>query len=327
MNSFPNHIQRFKPAIGCGFITHLSPHTLLGIKSRLIRRKIFQVNPFVRPYETPNLFPFVPLSTIYIQPDFISPKPAIQLTEASQEAFSVPLRASEHSHSPQQRSNPSKNIQPVVMLTGSGDLQPPADFTPTSTQTRMQRKTGLIFKDDGFFSSQSPKFFLTLAEIFGRLRCVPEDTYTRLSSSDNPAGASMTAPDAPSDVFQIDISDGPPESDHPIEHDLDRTAQATSLNVLPTLGKFERSTVPGARVSLQVSKSTALGHSPYATTNSSFGELYQAPRLPIPDVDPPMSTKKPQSLSQPWLPEFPALLATNRLDLLRDARLSNWGFA
>jgi len=139
---------------------------------------------------------------------------------------------------------------------------------------------------------------LTCAEIFGRLRCVPEDTYTRLSSSDNPTGASMTAPDVPSGVFQIDFSDGPPRSDHPIGHDLDRTPQVTSLNVLPTHGKPESSAAPDARASLQVSKSTALGHSPYATTNSSFGELYQAPRLPIPDVDPPMSTKEPQSLSQ-----------------------------
>ncbi len=175
MNSFPNHIQRFKPAVGRGFISHLSPHTLLGIKSRLIRRKIFQVNPFVRPYETPNLFPFVPLSTIYVQPDFISSKPAIQLTEASQEAFPVPLGTSEHSHSTQQRGNPTKNIQSVLMLTGSGDLHPSADFTPPSTQTRMQRKTGLIFKDDGLFSSQHPKFFLTCAQ-----RCPVRDLHIGL---------------------------------------------------------------------------------------------------------------------------------------------------
>jgi len=73
----------------------------------------------------------------------------------------------------------------------------------------MQRKTGLIFKDNGLFSSQRLEFFLTCAEIFGRLRCTPEDTNTRLSSSDSPVGASMTGPDAPSDGFHIDFSDGP----------------------------------------------------------------------------------------------------------------------
>lgn len=191
----------------------------------------------------------------------------------------------------------------------------------------MQRKTGLIFKDDGLFSSQSPEFFLTCAEIFGRLRCAPAGTNTRLSSSDNPAGASMTGPDVPSDVFQIDFSNGPPRSAHPIVRDLDQILQATSLNVLPACGKLEGSIELVARVFLQASGISDLVHLPYASTDSSFDELNQAPRLSIPDVDPPMSTEEPQSLFRPWLPEFPGLPATNRLGLLQDAPLLNWGFA
>lgn len=327
LNGLPNHIQRFKPAIGRGFISHLSPHPFLDIKPRLVRRKILQVNPLMCPDEIPNFFPFVPLGAINIQPDRIVPKPAIQLAEASKEAFSVALGTPQHPHPTQQGGNPAKNIQPVMMLTGSRNPQPSANLTPSSAQTRMQCKTGLIFKDNGFFSPQSPQFFLTCDETFGLPRSAPADTYIRPSSSDNPVGASMIALAAPSDGFQIDFSDGPPRSDRPSERDLDQTLQATSLNVLPVSDKLAGSTEPVARVSLQVSGIPGLSHLPCASTDSSFDVSNQALRRPIPDVDPPMSTEEPQSLFRPWLPEFPELPAINRLDLLRDAPLSNWDFA
>jgi len=327
LNGFPNHIQRFKPAIGRGFISYLSPHSLLGIQHRLVRREVLQVNTFVCPYETPNFFPFVPIGAIYIQPDFIPLKSAIQLAEASEESLSVPLGASQHSHPSQQRSNPTKNIQSVVMLAGSGNPQPPADFTPPSTQTRMQSKTGLIFKDNGLVSSQRPEFFLTCDETFGHLRSVPADTYTQRSSSGIPADASMTEPDVSSGVFQIDFSGGPLRSGHPTGLDSDQTPQAIFLNVPPARGELAGSTEPDAQVFLRASGIPGLVHLPCASTDSSSDGSNQALRLPIPDVDPPMSTEEPQSLFQPGLPEFPELLATNRLDLLRDAPISNSDFA
>lgn len=327
LNGFPNHIQGFKPAIGRGFIAHLSPHSLLGIQHRLVRREVLQVNPFVCPYETANFFPFVPVGAIYIQPDRIPPKPAIQLAEASEEAFSVPLGTSQHSHPPQQRSNPTKNVQPLVMLAGRWNPQPSADFTPPSTQTRMQRKTGFIFKDNGLLSPQSPEFFLTCDEIFEHLRCVPEDTNTRLASSDIPTDASMTEPGVFSNVFQIDFSDGPLRSAHPTGLGSDQIPPATFLNVLPTCDELVGSTEPVAQVSLWASGIPDLVHSPCASTDLSSDGSNQALRIPIPDVDPPMSTEEPLSLFQPGLPEFPELLATNRLDSLWDAPILNWGFA
>jgi len=327
LNGFPNHIQRFKPAIGRGFISYLSPHSLLGIERWLVRREVLQVNTLVCPYKTSNLFPFVPFGAIYIQPDFIPLKSAIQLAEASEESLSVPLGASQHSHPSQQRGNPTKNIQSVAMLAGSGNPQPPTDFTPPSTQTRVQRKTGLIFKDNGLFSSQSPEFFLTCDEIFERLRYALEDTNTRLASSGIPTDASMTEPDVFSGVFQIDFSDGPLRSAHPTGLGSDQIPPATFLNVLPTCDELVGSTAPDAQVSLQASGIPGLAHSPCASTDLSSDGSNQALQISIPDVDPPMSTEEPRFLFQPGLPEFPELLATNRLDSLWDAPISNWGFA
>lgn len=327
LNDFPNHIQRFKPAIGRGFISHLSPHSLLGIESRLIRRKVLQVNPVVCLYKTPNLFPFVPFSDIYIQPDLISLNLAIQLAETSEEALSIPLGTSQHPHLSQQRSNPTENIQSFVMLAGSGNPQPLADFTPPSAQTGMQRQTGLIFKNNCFLSSQSPEFIITWNEIFGRFRCAPEDTNTQLASSGILTDASMTEPDVFSNGFQIDFSDGPLRSAHPTGLDSDQIPPATFLNVPPTCVELVESIELDAPASLQASGIPCLVHSLCASTDLSSDGSNQALRISIPDVDPPVSTEEPLFLFQLGLPEFPERLATNRLYSHWDEPILMWGFA
>lgn len=327
LNGFPNHIQRFKPAIGRGFISHLSPHSLLSIESRLIRREVLQGKPFVCSYKIPNLFPFVPISSIYIQPDFISFKLAIQLAETSEEALSISLGTSQHSHPSQQRSNPTENIQSFVMLAGGGNPQPLADFTPPSAQTGMQRKTGLIFKNNCFLSSQSPEFFLTWNEIFGRLRCAPEDTNIQLASSGILTDASMTEPDVFSDGFQIDFPDEPLRLVHPTGFDSDQIPPATFLNVPPTCDELVESIELDAPASLQASGIPYLVHSLCASTDLSSDGSNQALRISIPDVDPPVSTEELLFLFQPGLPEFPERLATNHLDSHWDEPILKWGFA
>jgi hypothetical protein len=128
LNRFPDHIEVFKPAIGCGFIPQLSPDPLLGIEPRLVRRKVGQANSCVGPQETPNFFPLMPSSAVYKQPDLVTLESTVELTEASKESFSVSLRAPQHSHLSQQRCNPAKYIQSLSMLAGGQDPQPLADF-------------------------------------------------------------------------------------------------------------------------------------------------------------------------------------------------------
>ena len=117
----------------------------------------------------------------------------------------------------------------------------------------MQGKTGLIFKNNDLLSSQRPEFFLTCDEIFGHLRSGPADTYSRLFSSGIPVDASMTEPDVPSGVCQIDFSGGPLRSGHPTGLDSNQTPPATSLSVLPACGELAESTEPDVQVSLWAS--------------------------------------------------------------------------
>jgi hypothetical protein len=327
LNGFPDHIQRFKPAICRGFITHLSPNSLLGIEPRLVRRKVLQVDTFVCPHETANLFAFMPGGAIYIQPDRVAPQSAIHLAETGEESFSVALRGPQHCHPAQQRGNPAKNIQPLVMLAGGGDSQRSADFAPASAQSRMQSKTGLIFKNNGLLSSQRPEFFLTCDETFWHPRFFPADSYSRRSSSGILADASTIAPDVLSAVFQIDFSGAPLRSDHPTGLDSDQTPQATSLNVFPTHGALAGSAALVVQAFLPVLGIANLDHLPCASTDSSSDGLNPALRLSIPDADPPMSAKEPQSLFQQGPPGFAELLATNRLGSRRDAPTSDLVFA
>jgi hypothetical protein len=327
LNSFPDHIKTFEPAIGGGFISHLSPNPLLSIEPRLIRREVGQANACVGPQEVPDPFSFMPSGAIYIQPDRVSWKSTINLAQTGEESFSVPLRTPQQSHPPQQRGNPSKNVQPFVMLAGSQDPQPVADFSPPSTKTRMQGKTGLILKDNGLLSSQRPEFFLTCGETSWHPRYATEDTYTPLASSGIPTDASTTEPGVPSGVFQIDSLSGPLRSDHPSGLDLSQIPQATSLNALPTDDELAGSAELVAQVFLPALGILDLVHSPCASTSSSSDVSNPALRLSIPDADPPVSAEEPQSLFPQRLPGFPELLPTKRLGLLRDELTSDLVFA
>jgi len=213
------------------------------------------------------------------------------------------------------------------MLAGGGDSQRLADFAPPSTNSRMQSKTGLIFKNNGLLSSQKPEFFLTCDETFWHPRFFPADSYIELSSSRIPADASTIALDVPSAVFQIDFSGASLRSDHPTGPDSDQTPRATSLNVFPTHGALAGSAVLVVQAFLRVLGIANLDHLPCASTDSSSDGLNPALRLSIPDADPPMSAKEPQSLFQQGLPGFAELLAINRLGSRRDAPTSDLVFA
>jgi hypothetical protein len=327
LNSLPDHIQRFKPPVGRRFISHLSPDPLLCIESRLVRRKIGEANTCVSLQETSNLFPFMPTGPIYIQPDLIALKSTIDLAEASEESFSVPLRTPQQSHSSQQRCNPPEDIQSLVVLTGSQNPEATADFGPSSTKTRMQGKSCFIFEDDGLLSFQGSEFFLTCGGTSSHPRYAPADRYIPLASSGTPTDASTTEPDVPSDVFQTDFLNAPPRSDHPTEPYSNQKPQAIFPDALPTLGEPAKSTERVAQVALRALGILDLVHSPCASIDLSSDESYQALRLSIPDADPPMSATEPRSLFQQRLPGFPELLSTNCLGLLRDAPTPNLVFA
>jgi len=67
-----DRLQIIKPDIMSGFVFPLSPNVLLLIESRLIRRKIRQMNLAMSLEEKPDFFSFMPFSPIYIEKDSIT---------------------------------------------------------------------------------------------------------------------------------------------------------------------------------------------------------------------------------------------------------------
>jgi hypothetical protein len=307
LNSFPDQIQRLKPAIGCGFVAYLPPDPLLGVEARLVGREIDETNSLVSSQEDSDLFAFMPPRAINIQPNLIPLKPTIELPETIQKSIPVALRAGQHSHPTQQRGNPPEDVQSFPMLTGCEHLQSAANFTPPSAKTRMKGKARFIFKNNSLFSCQQLEFFLRSDEIFSHPRSALADTCIRIFSSGTLIGASTTGLGVPSGEFQN------PQAIFPV--------------VPPNLAELVRSAELVAQVSSPASGTPDLSRSPGASTSSSFDASDRVLRQPIPDADPPMSAEEPQFLFQRRPPGFPELLLTNWVGLLLDEPTLNWVFS
>jgi hypothetical protein len=319
LNSIPYHIQRFKPTIRRGLISSLSPDTLLNIQSGLVGGKVLQTQSCVGLDEKVHLFPPMPLRPVYVEPNRISLKSAVNLPQAIQKAFSVPLGPPQQALAPQQRSNPSKDIQSLTMLTRCHDPETSSNLGPLRTKARVQGKACLIFKNNRFFRSQGLKFFLTCLENAWPLRFAPEDTYSLPASSGSPVDASMTEPDVPSRLSQNDVSSVPLKWARPTELDSGQILQGISPDDPLILYESEGLSELVAQAFSQAPTSSAPAHLPCASTDSSFDAIDPTLRLSIPDADPPISAVEPQSLFLNALLGFDELWPTNAPGLLRDA--------
>jgi hypothetical protein len=160
VNGVPNKIETFEPAIRRSLIPHLMPDPLLGIEPGLIRGQIPETKARMGSYKAINLLPLMPSGSVYIEPDRKASQLATQMLQASKKPFSVSVGPSDHSPSAQQRSNPSKQIQPFAMLARGRNPQPSSPLCPSYPQTRVQGKTRFVLKNDGFLRAQFPEFFL-----------------------------------------------------------------------------------------------------------------------------------------------------------------------
>ena len=173
MNGVPNMIETLKPTVRRGFIPHLTPDPLLGVEPGLIRRQEPETKAPMCSYKKINLLPLMPSGSVYIQPDRRAAQLATKMLQASNKSFSVSVRPSDHTPSARKRSNPSKQIQPLAMLARRRNTQPSSPSCPSYPQTRVQRKSRFVLKDDGFLRAQTSEFFLTPDESAWPLRSCP----------------------------------------------------------------------------------------------------------------------------------------------------------
>jgi len=319
LNSVPNKIETFEPAIRGSLIPHLMPDPLLGVEARLIRGQKAEMKAGMRLYKEIDLFPLMPSGPVYIEPDREASQVAAKMFQTSKESFPVSVRPSDHPPSAQKRGNPSKEIQPLAMLARRRNLKPSSPFCPSYPQTRVQRKPRFILKDDGFLRAQRSEFFLTPYESAWPLRSSPEDTYSLPASVDSLTGASRTEPDEPSGLSRTDASDAPQGWGRPIGPDGARMPREISPDPLPAAFAPLASSAAGALVASRAPGPLPPDRLPGAPRDSSSDALSPTRRQSIPDAGPPVPARARRSLFPCGLPGCAVPWPVNALGSLLDA--------
>jgi len=191
--------------------------------------------------ELPDRITFMPTCSINVQPNRIAAKSAIKVLHYLEESLSVATVSLDHSCTAQKRSDPSRNIQALLMLAGRRNLQPLSDKRPAAAKPRMQGKTAFVLKNNGFFRPQRFEFFLGSSRIASRPRLLPEDRYGWPASADTQVDASNTALDGPSVLSRTGAVNESPKWGHPIGHGLNRTSAVILPNGVPAGLRFSAS--------------------------------------------------------------------------------------
>ncbi len=231
-NRYPDFIQSLEPIVGGCFITYLPPESFLRIQSWLIRRQIFQAQTPMGFKKNLSLFTPVPSGSVDIKPDSIIFKYSIKMLKTSQKAIPIAFRSFYHSTFTQKRCNPAKNIESCAMVAGSGNSHASSSFCPYSTNSRMQRKTSLVFEDNRLTRLKRPKFFLKQRETPSLLLSAPEYTSNRHASSNTLIGEANTELGEPLSSHQSAVSDGQRAWGRPIVRGLCQRLKVPSLNPL-----------------------------------------------------------------------------------------------
>jgi hypothetical protein len=274
-----------------------------------------------------DFLPLMPSGSVNVEINRVTPKPLVKMHQTFNESFSVALRTPDHPSSPQERSHPSKQIEPLAMLTGSWNTQALSDLRPTKPKAGMQGKAGFIFKYYSLPRLKRSEFFLGRAGISAPLRPATEDTNIPLALTDTPTGASTIAPAAPSTLFQNTASYESPAWAHPTWPDSIQTLKVPSPDDFPIprapLGSTEQD-------GLAASSFPGLpdpDHLPDESIDSNSVVLCPGHRQSIPDAAPPPAAAKPQSLFPSRLPGLHEFWTTTVLDPLRDALTSTMDFS
>jgi hypothetical protein len=107
LNPKPNIIQTLKPLVCRRLIANLTPDSLLNIQSRLITGQVLQVQPHVGLDKEVNFLSLMPSGSIHIEPNRITTKPLIEVSQTLKESFSIALRPLHHAPSSKQRGHPT----------------------------------------------------------------------------------------------------------------------------------------------------------------------------------------------------------------------------
>jgi hypothetical protein len=306
-----NNIEAIKPNIFGNLVPAMAPDVFLFIKGRLIRGKIFQVNLSMATKKKPDLFSFVPFSSIYIEMDDITVELFQHMVQHLHKSLRVTFGSADQALPSQQWRDPTGQIEPLSMLAGGGDFEPLTFLSPTSSQTGVKAKSGLILKNDGFIILETEQFFLTPRENGWHPWHEPVDKHSWLVSGCNPSNATSIVPVALSNLPQTLSSDESPEWVHPKQLSKGQIPEGvfpdSALIVSSQTMSVELDVLTGFGVSARRFPSD----SPRESSLPESCDLDQTKRLSIPDAGPPKPAIRQQFLIQSRPPGFalPGLIA------------------
>ena len=274
---------------------------------------------FMRLYENLHLFPQMPSCLVNIQPYGIRPQLAVKVSETIQKSFSVTMGRFNQTNSPQNRSHPSKNIEPLTVLAIGGNTQPHTTFGPSSTQPGMQGKPRFIFKNNSLPRLKILKFFLMPSETLWLLLAEPANRCNSPFLNGSPIDEASTEPDALLSLCQSVDSGEPPGSGHPTEFDLSQNLGETFLTDPPIRRQSSDPIEEGVQAWVLFLRLPPLLGLLCASIDSNSDASAPIPRLSTPDAAPPISATKPLSLTRYRPLGFFGQRTKNTLGLLRDA--------
>ena len=315
LNSVPHKVETFEPAVRRGLVPCLVPDPLLRIETRLVRGQVPESKACVRSHKEIDLLPFMPSGPVYIQPDRKASQVATHMLQAGKKSFPVATGRPDHSPSAQKGSNPPKEIQSLAMLAGCRHPQSCSFLRPSYAQTRVERKSRFILKDNGFIRTERSEFFLSSGETAWPLRFLPEDRYSLPASVDSRAGASRTGPAAPLALSRTGASGAPRGWGRPSGPGGAQMLMEISPGPLPAASGPLSLNVPGAPAVSPAPKPVCHGCLPGASRDSNSDALCPARRRSIPDAGPPVPARAPRSSSPCVLPGFAVPCPVNALGL------------
>jgi len=269
----------------------------------------------------------MPPSLIYIQPDGVALQTPIKMSQNLNKSLTITPFGLNHSVPTQQRSHPSRKVQPVPMLAGSGHPQPLTNASPTPTQTWMQGKPCLVLKDHCLLRTQGFKFFLKPSETAWSHPRELEDRHSWLASTGTLTDASSAELASPLALGQTAALGVSPRWARPNEHGLNRTLPDSFLNERQAPSACWTLTESAGPIECEAeAQPTRLG-SRSESSGSSSSELSPRPRLSILAFGPRLPTTGRQSLFQSRPQEWSGLKIGVDLSGLRHVSTLKWGFS
>jgi hypothetical protein len=260
----------------------------------------------------PDLFSFMPRSSVYINPNFITFETMPYMFQDVQKAITITFSGSNESTFAQKRGHPAREIQTLPMLAARRDLKRLASLCPASAQSRMQAKTCLILEDNRLSWLKGPEFFLTTDENAWHPRIELEYKHDWHASSYNPAGASNTALAEPSNSLQNTFSNAQQTWDHPKQHETNQTPEDFFLDDPPIAEQSPCSVALDGQLEALVKETPHHARSHPESSDSSSCGSDLIPELPIPNAGPPIPAIRPQFLYQSVPPELYWQQSNNR---------------